>query len=82
MERPAILNRSMPAIAGATISVLPARTISEAFQRDIPSRGIEVIYIFERRDTRDVYLHAAENSIGPQIRYNPPVSPPSEGVVS
>src|SRR5262249_25766383 len=52
MARPAILNRSMPAIAGATIRVLPARTIDEAFQRDMPSRGTEVIYIFERRDTR------------------------------
>src|SRR5262249_38504955 len=52
MERPAILNRSMPAIAGATIRVLPARTIDEAFQRAMPSRGTEVIYIFERRDTR------------------------------
>ena len=52
MERPAILNRSMPAIAGATIRVLPARTIDEAFQRDMPSRGTEIIYIFERRDTR------------------------------
>jgi hypothetical protein len=31
---------------------------------------------------RVVYLHAADNSIGPRIRYNPPVSPPSEGVVS
>ena len=29
-----------------------------------------------------VYLHTADNSIGPRIRYNPPVSPPSEGVVS
>jgi len=28
-----------------------------------------------------VYLDAADNSIGPRIRYNPPVSPPSEGVV-
>jgi hypothetical protein len=33
-------------------SVLPARTIDEAFQRDMPSRGTEVIYIFERGDTR------------------------------
>jgi hypothetical protein len=28
-----------------------------------------------------VYLLAADNSIGPSIRYNPPIAPPSEGVV-
>ena len=32
--------------------------------------------------TQVVYLHAADNSIGPRIRYNPPVSPLSEGVGS
>src|SRR5260221_14312900 len=31
--------------------MLPRR-LDAAFQRDIPSRGTEVIYIFERRDTR------------------------------
>ena len=40
-------------------------------------------HIEDRHGEREVvYLHAADNSIGPRIRYNPPVSPPSEGVVS
>ena len=37
---------------------------------------------FYRWLTREVvYLSAADNSIGRRIRYNPPVSPPSEGVL-
>src|SRR2546428_13067706 len=35
MERPALLNRSMPSTAGATIRSLPARAVYEAFQREI-----------------------------------------------
>src|SRR5947199_7677973 len=51
MERPAILNRSRPSRAGATIRVLPARVVAKAFQRDIASRGRTTIYIFARKDT-------------------------------
>src|SRR5438046_2185813 len=37
MERPAMVNRSMPSIAGATISIPPARAVYGVFQREVPS---------------------------------------------
>src|SRR6266851_6750175 len=65
MERPAILNRSMPATAGATINILPVRAVYEAFQREIPSRGkkrnlhlVEEVYQRESRFPRDIRISA------------------------
>jgi len=45
--------------------------------------GIEEWYEQEVHLTIEtvVYLYTADNSIGPRIRYNPSVSPPSEGVL-
>jgi len=41
MLSPAILNKSMPSTAGATIGIPPARADSGAFQREVPSRDEE-----------------------------------------
>src|SRR2546428_11661446 len=44
MERPAILNRSMPSIAGATIGIPPARAVNEVYQREVSSETAYTIY--------------------------------------
>src|SRR5260370_36583709 len=52
MERPAILNRSMPSTAGATISIPPARAVDEAFLREVPPAVKNAIYNRYREYTR------------------------------
>src|SRR5439155_7030878 len=44
MERPAILNRSMPSTAGATIGTPPAREVNEVYQREVSSETVYTIY--------------------------------------
>src|ERR1700694_3934378 len=52
MERPAILNRSMPSTAGATISIPPARAVDEAFFREVAPAVKNAIYNRYREYTR------------------------------
>src|ERR1700687_3671105 len=52
MERPAILNRSMPSTAGATISIPPARAVDEAFLREVPAAVKNAMYNRYREYTR------------------------------
>src|ERR1700687_3378632 len=52
MERPAILNRSMPSTAGATISIPPARAVDEAFLREVAPAVKNAIYNRYREYTR------------------------------
>lgn len=47
------------------------------FEAEDITNGTHILAVL---DVPVVYLSAADNSIGPRIRYNPPVSPPSEGV--
>src|SRR5439155_10328000 len=44
MERPAILNRSMPSTAGATIGIPPTRAVNEVYQREVSSETVYTIY--------------------------------------
>ncbi len=48
----AILNRSMPSTAGATISLLPAQAVNEVFQRPVRPRYADIIYNTQEQYTR------------------------------
>src|SRR5712692_2777280 len=52
MERPAILNRSMPSEAGAIIGISPARAAYGASNRRFVSRRTRAIYTFQKQYTR------------------------------
>src|SRR5207247_7762210 len=51
MERPAILNKSMPSTAGVTISIPPARAVDEALLRKVLPAMKNVIYNSQRKYT-------------------------------
>jgi hypothetical protein len=44
IERPAILNRSMPSTAGATIGLPLAQVVNERFQQPVRPRDADTIY--------------------------------------
>src|SRR5713101_4440963 len=60
MERPAILNRSMPSIAGATISISPVKAAKGACQREVSSLDARTSFTRFRSSIPDVERFSQE----------------------